>query len=247
VQPAAPDTRILAGSNREERMAANADYRVLILTSQESTLDEVTAIGRRCFEHSTVVFWQYGNAATRPVALEQVEATDYNLVISHISGLILRPHHLARATYGAVNIHPAPPEHGGAFGVYCQPVVARSIRTHHGTTVHDMDEQIDHGPIYRADRREVPEDATIQDVVERSRADCLAVTGEVAEALGRSPDGSRCFTPIDERWDPVNRHHTVEDVRRWFAELDPAHPAHRERIPLNHPRAIASPPYFDDL
>ena len=39
---------------------------------------------------------------------------------------------------------------------------------------------------------------------------------------------------------------TIGDVRAWFAALDPDHPAHQERIPLNHPRAIISPPYFDD-
>jgi hypothetical protein len=48
-------------------------------------------------------------------------------------------------------------------------------------------------------------------------------------------------------WHPTNRNHTVEDVRRWFAALDPDHPAHQERVPFNHPRAIYSPPYFDDL
>lgn len=228
-------------------MAENGDYRVLILTSDGETIDEVTDIGHRTFEHSTVVYWEYGNAATKRGAMDQVEATDYNLIVSHINGLILKPQQLARATYGAVNIHPAPPEHGGAFGIWCQPVIARGIRTHHGTTVHEMDEQIDHGPIYRVDRWKVPEDATIQSVAERSHADCLAVTAEVAEELGRSPDGSRCFTPIDEHWSTTNRHHTVEDIRRWFAALDPDHPAHQERIPLNHPRTIGSPPYFDDL
>ncbi len=227
-------------------MAENGDYRVLILTSDGATIDEVTEIGRRNFQDSTVVYWELGNAETKPDVIAQIEATDYNLIISHINGVILKPHQLAKATYGAVNIHPAPPENPGAFGIWCQPVIARGIRTHHGTTVHEMDAEIDHGPIYRVDRWEVPEDATIQYVVERSFGDCLAVTAEVAEELARSPDGSGCFTPIDEQWDASNAHHTVEDVRAWFAALDPDHPAHQERIPLNHPRAIISPPYFDD-
>jgi hypothetical protein len=84
-------------------------------------------------------------------------------------------------------------------------------------------------------------------VFERSFADCLVVLDEVCAELSASADGTRCFRPIDERWHPTNAHHTVEDVRRWFAALDPAHPAHQERVPLNHPRAIISPPYFDDL
>ncbi len=109
-----------------------------------------------------------------------------------------------------------------------------------------MDEEIDHGPIYMVKRWEVPEDATIQSVVERSFAECLAILRPVVEQLARSPNGTRCFTPLAEGWDASNAHHTVEDVRRWFAELDPAHPAHRERVPFCHPRAIISPPYFDD-
>jgi methionyl-tRNA formyltransferase len=228
-------------------MAENGDYRVLLLTSDGATIDEVTEIGRQNFEHSTVLYWEMGNFETKPGVLEQIEATDYNLIISHINGIILKPHHLARATYGAVNIHPAPPEHPGAFGIWCQPVVARNIRTHHGTTVHEIDEEIDHGPIYRVDRWEVPEDMTIQEVAGRSFADCLAATAQVAEELGRSPDGSRCYTRIDEQWSTTNGHLTVEDVRRWFDELDPAHPAHEERVPFCHPRAIISPPYFDDV
>jgi methionyl-tRNA formyltransferase len=228
-------------------VAENGDYRVLILSSDGATLDEVAEIGRQNFEHSTVVYWEMGNLDTKPGVLEEIEATDYNLLISHINGIILKPHHLARATYGAVNIHPAPPEHPGAFGIWCQPVVARGIRTHHGTTVHEIDEQIDHGPIYRVDRWEVPEDMSISEVAARSFADCLAATAQVAEELGRSPDGSRCYTPIDEQWSTTNAHLTVEDVRAWFAELPPEHPAHEERIPFCHPRAIISPPYFDDV
>ena len=47
-------------------MAENGDYRVLILTSDGATIDEVTEIGRQNFEHSTVVFWELGNAETKP-------------------------------------------------------------------------------------------------------------------------------------------------------------------------------------
>jgi folate-dependent phosphoribosylglycinamide formyltransferase PurN len=228
-------------------VAENGDYRVLLLTSDPGTIDEVTDVGRRNFEHVTVVFWEMGNTATKPDVLRQIEETDYNLIVSYINGIILKRHHLETAHFGAVNIHPAPPEHPGAWGIWCQPVICREVRTHHGTTVHEMDEDIDHGPIYRVDRWEVSEDATIQSVVERSFGDCLPVLENVAEELGRSPNGTGCFQQIDERWHPTNRHHTVEDVRAWFAALDPAHPAHQERIPLNHPRATMSPPYFDDV
>lgn len=228
-------------------MAENRDYKVLILTSDPGTIAEVTEIGKRNFENSTVVFWEIGDMSTKPLVLQQIDATDYNLIISHINGIILKRHHLDKAHFGAVNIHPAPPEHGGAWGIWCQPVICRDFRTHHGVTVHEMDEDIDHGPIYRVERWEVSEDATIQSVVERSFADCLTVTAQVAHDLSQSSNGTQSFEQIDETWHPTNRNHTVEDVRRWFKALDPGDPAHQERVPLNHPRAILSPPYFDDL
>ena len=114
-------------------------------------------------------------------------------------------------------------------------------------TVHEIDEQIDHGPIYRVRRWEVDEDATIESVFERSIAECLEIFEEVAEELGRSPNGTRCFPHLDEAWDPTNGHHTIEDVRSWFEALDPDHPAHQERVIYNHPHATYSPPYFDDI
>ena len=150
-------------------------------------------------------------------------------------------------SFGAINIHPAPPEHPGLYGFVCQPVICRHIRSHHGVTVHEIDEEIDHGPIYRVRRWEVAGDATIESVLERSLAECLEIFEEVAQELGRSTNGTRCFPRTDEAWHPTNCHHSIEDVRRWFEALDPAHPAHQERVIFNHPRATYSPPYFDDV
>lgn len=225
----------------------NANYRLLLLTSDPSSVAEVTAIAERHFHHPTVLFWEMGNTATKADAIGQIEATDYNLIISYVNGIILKPHHLEKATYGAINIHPSPPEHGGCWGVWCQPVVNRAYRTHHGVTVHEIDEDIDHGQIYLVERWEVPADATIQSVFEHSVADCMRMLELVTDRLGQSEDGTRCFSSIDEHWDPVNRHTPIEAIRAWFAALKPDHPAHQERVWLSHPRAIINPPYFDDL
>jgi len=96
-------------------------------------------------------------------------------------------------------------------------------------------------------RWEVAEDATIQSVVERTSDECLALCAHITEKVVRSSDGSRSFHQLDETWHPTNRHHTVADVRAWFEALEPAHPAHQERVPFNHPHAIIGPPYFDHL
>lgn len=223
------------------------DYRLLLLTSIPDAEAEAAAIAARYFDNATVLFWEMGNASTKAEVLARIKATDYNLIISYVNGIILTPEHLQRATYGALNIHPAPPEHGGCWGCWCQPVVARSIRTHHGVTVHEIDEHIDHGAIYITERWDVPADALIQNVFERTVADCQRMLETVCARISASNQGTRCFTPTNEQWHPTNRHTPIEDMRSWFAKLAPDHPAHQERIFLNHPRAIISPPYFDDL
>ncbi|MGE0485647.1 MAG: formyltransferase family protein [Gammaproteobacteria bacterium] len=224
-----------------------APYRLLLLTSIPGSEEEVTAIAKKYFSDVTTLFWEMGNTATKPGVLAAIENTDYNLIISYVNGIILKPRHLLRATCGAINIHPSPPEHGGCWGCWCQPVVDRATRTHHGVTVHEIDEIIDHGPIYLVERWDVPADATIEDVFERSIADSLRMLEIACARIAADTKGTNCFSPIDETWHPTNRHTPIEDIRRWFSDLPADHPAHRERVFLNHPRAIISPPYFDDL
>lgn len=227
-------------------MREGRDYEVLLITSFPSQIDRVTAIARRHFERSTVLLWEQGNQTTKGEVLKQIKETPFNLILSCMSGIILRRHHLDRARFGALNIHPAPPEHGGLWGLWCQPVIQRSVRAHHGVVVHEIDEKIDHGPIYRVKRWDVPEDATIRSVAERSVSECLHLLDEVSTELARSDVGTRCFSRLEERWHPTNCHHNVGDVRRWFDALDRSHPAHQERIPFNHPQGISKPPYFAD-
>ena len=116
-------------------MPMNADYKALILTSDPGTIDQVTIIANAHFLDPTVIFWEFGNLSSKPAVLKQIDNTDFNLIISYVNGIILKQHHLDRASYGAINIHPAPPEHGGCWGIWAQPVVGRDFRTHHGVTI----------------------------------------------------------------------------------------------------------------
>ena len=99
-------------------MAEKSDYDVLIITSWHEHIDRLAEIGQRNFSNVAVVYWEVGNLSTKPDVLREIERTDYNLLVSYINGLILRPHHLERAHYGAINIHPAPPEHPGLCGCF---------------------------------------------------------------------------------------------------------------------------------
>jgi methionyl-tRNA formyltransferase len=228
-------------------MTSQSDYKVLLLTSDRFSIPEITKVGEDAFDDVTVVFWAHGDMASKPGVLRQIEAADYNLIISYINGIVLQPQHLEKAHFGAINIHPAPPEHGGVWGLWCQPVISRDTRTHHGVTMHEIDEDIDHGAIYHVKRWDVGEDASIESVARRSFEECFEILKEASRRLSQSPNGTRTFSSTDEKWDPANRHHTIEDVRRWFEALDPSHPAHEERVAFNHPRGTFSPPYFDDL
>ncbi len=222
-------------------------YRLLLLTSVPGSEAAITAVAEKHFEKPAVLYWEMGNSTTRPEALAQIDATDFNLIISYVNGIILKPHHLRRASFGAINIHPSPPEHGGCWGNWCQPIVDRRTRTHHGVAVHEIDEQIDNGPIYIAERWEVPASATIQSVFERSIADSFRMLEIVCERIAGDIVGTRCFAPTDEHWHPINKHTPIEEIRRWFAALPADHTAHGERVFFNHPRAIMAPPYFDDV
>ena len=228
-------------------MARNQDYRVLLLTSIPDLIDGITAMTRRHFQNVEGIYWQFGNMETKPDVLKQIEASDFNLIISHVSGVILKQRFLDRANFGAVNIHPAPPEHPGFWGIMCQPVIRRGVRTHHGVTMHEIDAKIDHGPIYKAERWPVGQDDSIESVKAKSVERCQAMLEFTVQELGVSLQGSLCFAEIDEAWDAGNGHCGIEDVRSWFAELDADHPAHAERVMFNHPKAILSPPYFTDM
>ncbi|MDP6474060.1 MAG: formyltransferase family protein [Alphaproteobacteria bacterium] len=228
-------------------MARNQNYKVLVMTSLPETIDTVTAMTRQHFSNVESIYWEMGNKETKPVAYARIEACDYNLIISYINGIILNPGHLARATFGAINIHPAPPEHPGLWGQWCQPVIRRDIRTHHGVTLHEIDEEINHGPIYAVERWDVGASDSIESVGEKSEEKCLDLLAFALYKLAMSSHGSRCFTPIDEHWDADNAHHGVADVQAWFRDLDPGHPAHQDRVFFNHPKGMMAPPYFTDL
>ena len=228
-------------------MAQNEDYKVLLLTSIPDLIDTLTAMARDHFSNVESIYWEFGNMETKPAVIKQIEAGDHNLIISHINGIILKRNHLAQASFGTVNIHPAPPEQPGAWGIWCQPVIKRDIRTHHGVTLHEIDEEIDHGPIYAVERWEVGDDDTIESVLGKSLDKCLDMFEFAVKKLAASSNGSKCFTQIDEQWDASNGPRTVADVQAWFRDLDPDHPAHQERVFLNHPKGILSPPYFTDV
>ncbi len=228
-------------------MAQNQDYKVLLMTSIPDLINSITAIAREHLLNVESIYWEMGNMETKPDVLKQMKECDYNLLISHINGIILKRHHLDKATFGSINIHPSPPAHPGCWGNWCVPVIKRDIRTHDGVTLHEIDEDIDHGPIYAVERWEVAEDASIESVMVNNIGKCADMLRFAAKELAASPNGSKCFSQIDEQWAVPNGTYTLTEIQAWFRDLDPDHPAHKERVFLNHPKCMISPPYFSDL
>ena len=227
-------------------MAESPDYDVLVLSS----IRDARRADRHCepaFQDPTVIYWEMGNMATKP----GVYRAD--------RGDAVQRHHFLLQRH-----HPqAPPSRAGAFR--CTQYSSRSTgarwRVRHlvpaghpprcANTSRRDGARDGSGYRSRADlrgealgRRRRRDDPVRGSTVRPRSAWRCATHGR---ATGRSPDGTRCFQQIDDTWHPTNRHHTVADVRQWFEALDPAHPAHQERVPFNHPRAIISPPYFDDV
>ncbi len=228
-------------------MAGPQDYRVLLLTSIPDLIDSITAVTKAHLPNVESIYWEMGNNDTKPDVLAQMEASDYNLIISHINGIILKRPHLDKATFGALNIHPSPPEHPGCWGNWCPPVIKRDLRSHDGVTLHEIDEEIDHGPIYKVVRWDVPEGGTIEGTMMENVGKCAEMLEFAAKELAASSHGTLCFEEIDEQWAFPNGTYTIKEIQEWFADLDPAHPAHQERVFLNHPKSIITPPYFSDL
>jgi methionyl-tRNA formyltransferase len=227
-------------------MARNEDYKVLLVTSLEELAEPIDELAKAHFANAETLLWEMGEKESKPAVMARLDAGGYNLIISYLNGVIFKRRHLDQASFGAVNIHPAPPEHPGLWAFFCQPVIRRDIRRHHGVTLHEIDEEIDHGPIYAVERWDIGESDSIESVMEAAFERSMAMLEFAVKKLAASDCGSKCFSPIDERWDAGNAHHSIEDVRAWFRDLDPAHPAHAERIFFNHPKAIMEPPYFSD-
>merc|ERR1712137_194306 len=78
-----------------------------------------------------------------------LDSLEYEYLISMWNFLFLRKQDFQKATKGAINFHPCPPENPGLC-CFIAPYVFN--RDFHGATMHEVDEKLDNGTIYRADR-----------------------------------------------------------------------------------------------
>lgn len=116
---------------------------------------------KRHFARVVVVGMPWANSKADDAACRRaLDGLEFDYLVSFWSGLFLRRSDFEKARKGAINIHPAPPEHPGlAFFT-----AARLFRDFHGTTLHEVDAELDHGPIYCAERFAVPPRVRMMDV-----------------------------------------------------------------------------------
>eukprot|EP00727_Mastigamoeba_balamuthi_P000148 m51a1_g1013 hypothetical protein (247) ;mRNA; f:614231-615257 len=132
-----------------------------------------------------------------------------------------------RAKLGAVNVHPAPPEHpgNGAFSA-----VRALGRSRHGVTLHEMGPQIDCGKILRvrtfpvagmSDEMLVAETGRVfLEMLEEALVFLAKHKCSTADLHDGSADGAH--------WGPIKYRQSDED--KWLGTYDAGHPIRRLRM-----------------
>ena len=157
---------------------------------------------------------------------EALESLEYDYLISHWSMYFIQPNEIRAAKKGAINFHPGPKEHPGAGSisyVYTFP----EKRSHHGVTVHEVNEKLDNGRIYYSTRYPCfgmsPEDvgrcAIIESLELLDRVACKLSTGLPTSALAEEGQGREL------QWG--DHFFTRKQEEQWLKNLPAFHIAHR--------------------
>lgn len=155
---------------------------------------------------------------------EELANIEYDYIISFWSEYIILPAQIEAAKKGAINVHPAPPEHPG-LGMFSHIFAFPENRMFHGTTVHEVDSKLDSGQIYIT--KEFPcFGMTPAEVCRCSVMDSLELLETACELLykGERTDALlKYYNPL-RRW---NSHlYTSKQELEWLSELPAHHIAH---------------------
>jgi methionyl-tRNA formyltransferase len=121
---------------------------------------EGVAIVKKYFENVTVVVYNPDETENHDPVVEKarrdgvrryLDTLDYDYLISFWAFLFFREQDFKKAKLGAINFHPCPPEHRG-LACYVYPLLFPEKRNFHGVTMHEIDEKMDNGKIYRTVR-----------------------------------------------------------------------------------------------
>ncbi|WP_298626996.1 formyltransferase family protein [uncultured Legionella sp.] len=162
----------------------------------------------------------------------KLKTLEYDYLISFWSELYIKKEELEKAKKGAINIHPAPPEHPG-LGMFTFLRIFPHLRAHHGVTLHEIDAKMDHGQIYRTTRFSV-ENKDDWELVNDTSAISLQFLEDACIKLStgcssRDLQNEECR---NEKWKDTFYTSTME--QEWISHLPAEHPTRRlDCISLN--------------
>lgn len=178
---------------------------------------------QKYFEKVHLVTWD-GNADELPQIHESIKELTYDYLISFWSEYFILPNEFKAAQKGAINVHPAPLEHPG-LGMFSYIFAFPEKRMHHGTTVHEVNENLDNGQIYRSTKFPCygmsPEEVTRCSVM-----DSLEMLEVIALTLKEG--GKTTALQTDDNvleWGP--HFFTHEQEMKWLKRLPAYHIAHK--------------------
>lgn len=184
-------------------------------------------IVRKYFMHVTVIPFDehlQGESGIKRIR-EKLRSLDYDYLISFWSEFYVRADELKKAAKGAVNIHPAPPEHPG-LGMFSFIRLFPHLRQHHGVTLHEMDEKLDHGKIYRVIRFPV-DGMSDMELIGHTGDLTLCLLEDACQSLARGTLTSGLLSPscVSETWS--GSFYTSAMEQEWLKQLPLDHPARR--------------------
>jgi methionyl-tRNA formyltransferase len=163
--------------------------------------------------------------------------TDWSgdLIFCFRSFHVLSPHQIGRATIGAINFHPGPPEYPGSG---CTNWALLEGAKQFGVTAHLIAEKIDSGPILSAERFEIFPTDNIESLLSRTH-DALASlalrTIEKIFSLDEPGKRSLLASAPAEQWSGRSRPmRELDELRRVSSEISPQELENRIRA-VHHP------------
>lgn len=164
--------------------------------------------------------------------------TDWSgdLIFCFRSFHVLSPQQISRATIGAINFHPGPPEYPGSG---CTNWALLEGAHHYGVTAHLMAEKIDSGAIIGVNRFEILPSDNIESLLSRTHDALASLASRTIERIFSLDDaGKRSFlasAPV-EHWSGRSRPmRELDELRRVPSEISPQELENRIRA-VHHPR-----------
>jgi methionyl-tRNA formyltransferase len=172
-----------------------------VLTNNNSRFDANLSITKLAEQHNVPVI----------ASLDEMPEVDYIYSVQYHD--ILKPFHIQKAKKIALNLHMAPlPEYRGcnqfSFAI-------AEGKTEFGTTIHQMDANIDHGAILFEKRFAIPDNIWVEELYETTFNESLDLFIETLRSiLNGSYKPISQSSLINERGSSIHYRHEIQDLKK---------------------------------